>query len=121
MLQAWQGAAKKQKKANDIVRRVRGQRMILNGAVGCFLFRQLPALSVFVRAVTASSPGKARTPPLSLAERVTEEVASLTPRSVPAPGSSPARQLTFLRQGLLSSVYLPVGDRPMPCSGGCYR
>uniref|UniRef100_A0A8C6CPS5 Coiled-coil SMC6 And NSE5 INteracting (CANIN) domain-containing protein n=1 Tax=Moschus moschiferus TaxID=68415 RepID=A0A8C6CPS5_MOSMO len=28
--------------------------------------------------------------------------------------SSPARQLTFLRQGLLSSVYLPAGDRPMP-------
>ncbi|XP_069436686.1 protein FAM178B isoform X1 [Ovis canadensis] len=28
--------------------------------------------------------------------------------------SSPARQLSFLRQGLLSSVYLPVGDRPMP-------
>lgn len=49
MLQAWQGAAKKQKKANDIVRRVRGQRMILNGAVGCFLFQQLPALSVFVQ------------------------------------------------------------------------
>lgn len=47
MLQPWQGAAKK-KKAKDIVRRVRGQQMILNGAVGCFLFQQLPALSVFV-------------------------------------------------------------------------
>nr|XP_020761706.1 protein FAM178B [Odocoileus virginianus texanus] len=28
--------------------------------------------------------------------------------------SSPARQLTFLRQGLLNSIYLPVGDRPKP-------
>ncbi|XP_043323766.1 protein FAM178B isoform X2 [Cervus canadensis] len=28
--------------------------------------------------------------------------------------SSPARQLTFLRQGLLSSIYLPTGDHPMP-------
>ncbi|KAB0357397.1 hypothetical protein FD754_001553, partial [Muntiacus muntjak] len=28
--------------------------------------------------------------------------------------SSPARQLTFLRQGLLSSIYLPEGDHPMP-------
>ncbi|XP_044781528.1 protein FAM178B isoform X2 [Bubalus bubalis] len=27
--------------------------------------------------------------------------------------SSPARQLTFLHQGVLSSVYLPVGDRPI--------
>ena len=48
MLQAWQGKAEK-KKSKDVMRCVRGQQMILNGAVGCFLFQQLPALSVFVQ------------------------------------------------------------------------
>lgn len=68
--------------------------------------------------MTASSPREAeiRTPPLSLTERVTEagRLPDLPPLSFCPRSSSPARQLTFLRQGLLSNIYLPVGDRPMP-------